>query len=368
MKVIATKESLSYGVQVVQKAVSGKSPLPILSGILLQAKDNLLKITGTDLDIGIECNIPVTVAEEGSVVVPAKYFNEIVKKLPDTKIEIDLKKENNQIIIKYGQSEININGLPAEDYPMLPVIDKDYSITLKGNLFKSMIKQTVFASSFDNARPVFTGCLMDIKEDELNLVATDTHRLAYRRVKIDNQGSLANHSIIIPAKTLVEVNRLINEETEVTVSITENQILFEMDEISLISRLIEGQFPNYRQVIPTEFKSKVRIKTKDLLESAERASLMAREGSSVIKISVEDYNMTISSNSPEIGKIQENLPVFLDGDGTQISFNSKYFTDVLKVIESEEVNLELTGSLSPGIVKPVENNNFIYLILPVRTI
>ncbi len=368
MKLYASRENLLHGVNIVQRAVATKNPLPILSGMLITAEDNTLKFTATDLEMGIECTVPVTVVEPGSVVVSARYFSEVVRRLPDIRIELEVNPNNHSTNIRYGQSEISIHGMSPEDFPILPQLDREKSVTINGSLFRNMIKQVAFAASSDNSRPIFTGVLLEINGEHLKLVATDTHRLAFRSGKIASSQNLDNLSVIIPGKTISEISKITGEDSQVQLTFTENQVLFEIDNICLISRLINGQFPNYNQVVPQGYKSRIRVKSKDFLESMERASLMTKEGSSVVKISIEELSMNITSNSPDIGRIYEQVQIYLEGEETSISFNSRYLLDVLKVADDEEVYLELTGSLSPGIVKPVGNENYLYLILPIRTL
>ncbi|MDA8211322.1 MAG: DNA polymerase III subunit beta [Clostridia bacterium] len=368
MKLYASRENLLHGVNIVQRAVATKNPLPILSGMLITAEDNTLKFTATDLEMGIECTVPVTVVEQGSVVVSARYFSEVVRRLPDIRIELEVNPNNHSTNIRYGQSEISIHGMSPEDFPILPQLDREKSVTINGSLFRNMIKQVAFAASSDNSRPIFTGVLLEINGEQLKLVATDTHRLAFRSGKIASSQNLDNLSVIIPGKTISEISKITGEDSQVQLTFTENQVLFEIDNICLISRLINGQFPNYNQVVPQGYKSRIRVKSKDFLESMERASLMTKEGSSVVKISIEELSMNITSNSPDIGRIYEQVQIYLEGEETSISFNSRYLLDVLKVADDEEVYLELTDSLSPGIVKPVGNENYLYLILPIRTL
>lgn len=368
MKIICSKENLLAGVQTVQRAVSSKNPLPILSGILLETHEKGLKLAATDLEIGIECIIPVNVVEEGSIVLPAKYFSEIVRRLPDVKIEIESYPENNSTIIKYAKSEFNMNGFSAGEFPMLPKVEGNYNYKIKGDLFKNMIRQVIFATSNDENRPIFTGVLLEIDADEIRLITTDTHRLAFRKAMLVNE-SKEIKQFIIPGKSLSEISRLISgEEENISISFTESQVLFEYDNISFVSRLIEGQYPNYKQVVPNANNAVLRVKTRDFQDSVERASLMADLGNSVIKIKVDSDKMVINSTAAEIGRVHEEIPIYLQGEETNIAFNAKYILDVLKVIDAEELNIELSGSLSPGIVKPVENENYFYLLLPVRTV
>ncbi len=369
MKVIASKDNLSHGVQIVQRAVSAKNPLPVLTGILVKASEGHLTFSATDLELGIECVTPATVEEQGGVVLPAKYFSEIVRRLPDVTINFESSKEKNNTIIRYGQSEFNLLGMPEEDFPSLPTVDSDSVLSVKQEQFKTMIRQVGFATSTDDNRPIFTGILMEIEQGNMKLVATDTHRLAYRIGQIDKAQESMEKSVIIPGKTLNELNKIMTGEGEdLKIAFGDNQVVFEMPGIRFVSRLIEGQFPNYRQVIPQGCKTKIKVKTKDLLESAERASLLAKDGSNVIKFNIEEEYMMISSNSPDIGKIEEQVPIVMEGEKTQIAFNSKYLIDVIKVIDTEEMMVELTGPLSPGIIKPIDDESYIYLILPIRVV
>lgn len=367
MKILCTRENLLYGVQVVQRAVSSKNTLPILSGILIKSQDNRLYLSSTDLELGINCSIPVQVVEEGSAVLPARIFAEIVRRLPDTMIELEMQNGSKTMTIHYNPSQITINGMDPDEFPVIPDLDENVSIVIKAAIFKSMVKQVAFATAMDDNRPLFTGILVVCENDTIKMIATDTHRLAYR-TGITASATDNTYQAIIPAKALVEVSRLIQDENEsVQILMTKSQVLFRFGDITLISRLIEGQFPNYKQVIPTSCKTKVRLSTKALLESVERASLLAKEGSNIIKLKIDQDNLIITSSSQEIGKVYEEVQIEVQGEETQIAFNSKYLIDALKVVDSEEILLELTGSLSPGVVRPVESGNYLYLILPVRT-
>ncbi len=368
MKILCNRENLAYGVQVVQRAVSAKSTLPILSGILLQTENNRLNLTATDLELGIHCSIPVQVIEEGSVVLPARIFLEIVRKLPDTPIELEMAPGAKTLTVHYNPSQFTINTMDPEEFPVIPELDGNIEVSLKSVIYKHMVKQIAFASASDENRPLFTGILFAIEHDIIKLVATDTHRLALRTGTSETNNE-TNWKSIIPVKALVEVSRLLKDEDQtIQISMNKNQVLFRFGEISLISRLIEGQFPNYKQVIPSSCKTKIRVNSKSLLEAVERASLFARDGSNVIKLKSQASILVITSNSPELGKVYEEVPIEIQGEETQIAFNSRYLIDVLKVVDSEDIVIELTGSLSPGIIRPIEVNNYIYLILPVRTI
>lgn len=364
MKIICTRQNLIQGVATAQRGVSTKNPMPILSGILLMAKDNQLEFKATDLEMGIQCTIPANVQEEGSIVLPAKYLGEIVRKLPDTPIQIETEQGFNAVI-RYGQSEITINGFEAEEFPAFPVPHGNNTFHLPEDELKEILRQILFAASTDENRPVFTGVLIEITEGNLRLVATDTHRLALREEKVND--ILENVSVIIPGKTLNELSRVIGTpDRSVDISLGDNQVIFSMEDTSLVSRLIEGQFPNYRQVIPQGYKTRLRIKTKDLLEALERASLLARVGTQIVRLSLETDKVILFANT-EVGRIHEEVPIFLEGETMQISFNAVYLIDALRAIGSENIYLELTGPLSPGILRPVEGDHYLSLVLPVRS-
>ncbi|SHK53307.1 DNA polymerase III subunit beta [Desulforamulus aeronauticus] len=365
MKIICTRQNLIQGVSTSQRAVSTKNPLPILSGILLTATNNQLELKGTDLEMGIQCIIPCTVQEEGSIVLPAKYLGEIVRRLPDTPIQIETQ-EGVNVVIRYGQSEITINGFSAEEFPGFPNPQGKNSIIIAEEDLKEHLRQILFATSPDENRPVFTGVLLEAAEGTIKLVATDTHRLALKEINASSE--LQETNVIIPGKTLNELARVIGAaDKNVTISIGDNQIIFGMEDTLFISRLIDGQFPNYRQVVPQGYKTRIRLKTKELLEAVERASLLARVGTQIIRLSIEEEKIIITANT-EVGRIHEEVAVYLQGDTMQIAFNALYLIDALRAIGSDDIYLDLSGPLSPGILRPVEGDDYLSLVLPVRTI
>lgn len=366
MRFICHQKILTHAINIVQKAVSTKTTLPILKGIYIEAFDNQLKFVATDLEIGIEHKVSAEIIEQGSVVIDARLFSEIIRKLPDAEVEITLE-DHNQLLIKCENTEFNILSYNANDFPELPVVQEELVYKVQQELFKSMIRQTVFATSQDESRPILTGVLLEIERDTLNMVALDGYRLALKKGKIKAH---ENEKIVIPAKTLNEVNRIIDidEEEPLKIALTNNHSLFTIGNTKLISRLLEGEFINYKQILPKEYKSKLKVNTRNLLESIERASLLAREGkSNLVKFIIKDEKMVITSNS-ELGKVHEEIPIKLEGEDIEIAFNSKFFIDALKVIEDEEIYLEFTTNLSPGILKPVTSENYIYLVLPVRSV
>ena len=366
MKILCTKDVLLSGVNTVQRAVSSKSTLPVLQGILLKAEGQVLSFAATDLEIGIRCQVPASIMEEGSVVVPARLFAEIVRKLPDVGIELEL--SNNTLVIRYYQSDIVLKGYDPEEFPLLPELFEPVSFELPTSLFKNMIRQTVFACATEGSRPVFTGTLLQIEGQTIKLVATDTHRLAYRIAEIPNQDGL-QFSGIVPAKTMSEIYRLLRDEDEsLTIRCNTSQVEFQFGSVRLLSRLIEGQFPNYKQVIPQSCETKVYLSAPTFLDAVERASLLSREGhtGNIVRLNLGDSLMRISQTS-EVGKISEQIDVEMDGKDVTISFNAKFLLDVLRIIDSEQIILELSGPYSSGIIRPVDDPNYLYLVLPIRT-
>lgn len=365
MKIICTRQNLIQGVTTAQRAVSTKNPLPVLSGILLTAANNKLELKGTDLEMGIQCIIPCTVQEEGSIVLPAKYLGEIVRRLPDTPIQIETQ-EGINAIIRYGQSEITINGFHAEEFPSFPNPQGRNTLVIPEEELKEYLRQILFATSPDENRPIFTGVLLEVSDNKIKLVATDTHRLALKEINVSSD--LQDINVIVPGKTLNELARVIGAaDKEVTISMGDNQVIFGMEDTLFISRLIDGQFPNYRQVIPQGYKTRIRVKTKELLEAVERASLLARVGTQIIRLSIEEDKVIITANT-EVGRIHEEVQVYLQGDAMQIAFNAVYLIDALRAIGSDDIYLDLSGPLSPGILRPVEGDDYLSLVLPVRTI
>lgn len=367
MKILCSKDSLLTGVNTVQRAVSNKNNLPILQGILLKAETQFLHFAATDLEMGIRCQVNAQVIEEGHIVVPAKLFSEIVRKLPDTTISLILNDES--LTIEYYNSVITIKGFDPEEFPLLPDLFDPISFTLPTDLFKNMIRQTVFACALEESRPVFTGILMQIENQTIRLVATDTHRLAYKVAEIPNENEL-EFSGIIPAKTMSEIYRLLKDEEEsLNISFNEAQVAFQFGTVNFISRLIDGQFPNYKQVIPKNCETKTHVSVREFMEAVERASLLARDGSigaNIVRLKIDSSSLKIEQAS-EIGKISEQVVVDTEGNEVSIAFNSKFLLDVLRVAECDEIVFELSGSYSPGVIKPINDPNYLCLVLPVRT-
>jgi DNA polymerase-3 subunit beta len=369
MKIVCKKELLQHAVQTVQKAVSNKATLPILTGIYLSANDDKLEVQATDYEIGISCTIEAAVEQSGTIVISGRYFQELVRKLPGETVEISSNQEDRTIKITSNSSQFNLLSLPAEEFPVLQKMSSENKMIVKDIVIKELIKKTVFACATDEARPMFTGGLLETDGQEIRMVATNTHRLAFKKSNL-SEPSGNNAKMIIPAKILNEIARILvsEEPLDIEISWQRNQVSFAFDDIFIISRLIEGQFPDYNRVIPPSFTTVVKTNTDIFLDAVERVSLVAKDGDyNVVKFSFSPDNLVITSNNPDVGKAYETVPAEFTGNNLEIAFNVKYITDILKNIGTEEIEFSLNSQLSPAAIKPVDNDSYVYIITPVRT-
>lgn len=374
MEIRCNKEDLYSGVQAVERIVATRSTLPIIGNILFETTKEGLKLSANNLEIGLEVDIPANIKEGGSVLIPAKTLAGIVSKLPSSDINIK-KNEKGVVKISYKQSTSNINGLSPDEFPVLPKIKDTKALSISPKTFSEMVKQTVFAVSASEDKYVLNGILLETgkghKDDESNIrmIATDGFRLAKRGEKIN--GVNFESSVIVPAKALSEVVKLIQgagEAGELKINISTEQISFKYGNAYLVSRLIQGQFPDYKQVIPKSSEAKMTVDTGAFLESAERAAVIAGGSSNIVKIKVDDGKVHIIANTPDVGSVDEVVDVEVTGKAKdQIAFNVRLLTDVLKVVDSDKVVLEFSGPLSPGIIRPDNGSNYLYIIMPIRT-
>ncbi|HFJ9508961.1 MULTISPECIES: DNA polymerase III subunit beta [Bacillus cereus group] len=378
MRFTIQKDYLVRSVQDVMKAVSSRTTIPILTGIKVVATEEGVTLTGSDADISIESFIPVEengkeiveVKQSGSIVLQAKYFSEIVKKLPKETVEISV--ENHLMTkITSGKSEFNLNGLDSAEYPLLPQIEEHHVFKIPTDLLKHMIRQTVFAVSTSETRPILTGVSWKVYNSELTGIATDSHRLALRKAKIEGIADEFQANVVIPGKSLNELSKILDESEEmVDIVITEYQVLFRTKHLLFFSRLLEGNYPDTTRLIPAESKTDIFVNTKEFLQAIDRASLLARDGrNNVVKLStLEQAMLEISSNSPEIGKVVEEVQCEkVDGEELKISFSAKYMMDALKALDSTEIKISFTGAMRPFLIRTVNDESIIQLILPVRT-
>ncbi|KMK77893.1 DNA polymerase III subunit beta [Alkalihalobacillus pseudalcaliphilus] len=373
------RERFVHDIQHVAKAVSSRTTIPILTGIKIVANSDGVTLTGSDSDISIETFIPledgdkqfITLKQEGSIVLQAKYFPDIVKKLPGDEVEI-IVQDQFAATIKSGSAVFNLNGLDPEEYPRLPQLEEDLLFRLPQDMLKNMIRQTVFAVSTQETRPVLTGVNLESTHGELVCTATDSHRLALRKTKIErNDDELNFENVVIPGKSMNELNKIIEDSQElIDVVVTENQILFKLNNLLFFSRLLEGKYPVTKNMIPNQSKTTIFLQTKPLLQALERALLLSKEAkNNVITLkTLEDGMIEITSVSAEVGKVTEKIQSqSLEGEEMRISFNGKNVIDALKVIDSEEMKVEFTGAMSPFVIRPIEQEHYLHLFSPVRT-
>ena len=368
MNVICGKEALLKGTQIVQSVVSPRSTLPILSNFLFEAEGQKIKLSATDLEIGVSCFVTGEIVKEGSITIPAKRFCDIIRELPDdTNIEIKAD-ESNQITVKCGKSRFVLMGLPKSDYPVLPAFPEDKTFTIAQSQLKNMLRRTSFAVSSDETRYVLNGVYLIAEEGGIKLVATDGRRLAY--TSKDNIDKKANYRAIMPAKAVNEAQRVLAaQETdgEVTVAVTENQIAFRINSITVISRLIEGTFPNYDQVIPKKHERQIKLKVKETLSAARQVSMLSSEKSAPIKFTFGKNMLRVSAVAQGLGSGEVEIDIEHSGSTLEIAFNPQFIIDILKNIDEEEVFFELTNSLVPALLKPVKDTSYLCVIMPLRT-
>jgi DNA polymerase III subunit beta len=367
MKLSIAKEQLLNGLQAVQNIVSTRTTLPILSNVLARAEGNRLELTATDLDVTICCAVEASVKSGGAGTIPVKKLFGISRELTNPEIDIEID-DKNVCSLRSGASFYKINGLAAEEFPPLPQFAEKKRITLGQEKLRGMLRKTSFAISTDETRYVLNGVLFSLKDHKISLVATDGRRLAL----VDDELDLPAESegeFIVPTKAINELVRLLQATGEVEIKSTENQVSFNLKDekgfsVLLISKLVDGNYPNYRQVIPSETKERITMAREELLHALRRAEIMTSEKANSVKLSFTKNNLAITANSPEVGEARESLAINYKGKEMAIAFNPTYLMDPLKALEEDEVFLELNDELSPGVVKV--NGPFLYVIMPMR--
>jgi len=377
MKFDILRDRLLDGLNDVMKAVSSKTTIPILTGIKIDVTNEGVSLTGSDADITIQTFIHVeengqqliNITETGSIVLQARMFNEIIRKLPTNEVEIEIT-NNFATTIRSGKSEFNLIGLDSTEYPQLPEVAADKQFAIPADLLKSIIRETGFAVATSESRPVLTGVNWKVEANELICVATDSHRLARRKLNLENLPTDVT-SVVIPGKSLNELSKILDDTNNpVQIVLTNQQVLFKTDDVLFFSRLLEGNYPDTSRLIPDDFKTSITINGKSLLQAIDRASLLAREDrNNVVRFeTLEDQTIEVSSNSPEIGKVEEQIQVEnLEGESLKISFSAKYMMEALKAIDGQDVVIEFTGAMRPFILRSALDDAILQLILPVRT-
>ncbi len=361
MKFKVDKNVLIKGIDTIQNIISTKTTLPILSNFLLETYKNNLRLTATDLNIGISCVIPVDIQEPGSITIPTKRFSSIIKELSDNEVGINSKK-NNIVIIETTSCQFKIIGLPADEFPKLPEFKDKEIIELEQGFLKQMLNCTSFAVSLDESRYILNGILFKISQNNITLVATDGKRLAIVNKKLIKPIS-KEINIIIPLKTIQELQRNLQDGGSLSMIIGPNQVLFELGDTIIISRLIEGEFPDYQQVIPAQVESKIKINREQFLLAIRRASLLSTPDYQAVKFEVFKNKLVLSKSTPDVGESREEVAMEYSGKELLIGFNPNYLIDVLKNLNGETIELEISGSEKPGVIR---NNGYVYIVLPMR--
>lgn len=364
MKLNTTKDILLKGIQNTQNAINTKSSLPILSNILIEAENDNTVLTATDLDIGITTTIPIKADVAGSVTIPAKKFFDIIKELPESEILISVKK-NNLVNIECDSCAFKIMGLPKDEFPQLPEFKDRDSVVLPQKKLKEMLGMTSFAMSRDETRYVLNGVLLIIKPSFIRVVATDGRRLAVAEYKIQLPKT-QERKAIIPAKTVGELSRVLGDDGDIKISFGENQAAFNVGQTKIISRLIEGEFPNYEAVIPKEMKEKLSAPREKLIAALKRVALFTNQESMAVKMDISRDKMVLSKSTRDIGEVREELGVDYKGKELSIGFNPDYLIDMLKAIDQETVGIELTDAEKPGVVRA--KDEYVYVVLPMQIV
>ncbi len=388
LRASSPRKELFEGIQTVGKAVATRSSLPILTHVRITAKDGKVSMMATDLEMWMEHTLPgIGITEDGSATAPARNFTELLAALPDADVSLTVEDETNTLHLRCMKANYKLLGLSADEFPLLPQVKEDSRFVMDRETLRDAIKQTIFATSTDETRAILTGVLVVFQGDSLKLVATDTHRLAVRDCPV-KEGS-GSASAIVPSRAMNELLRIIgNDEGEVVVTLSGNQIQFQIDsgktegkgddkaemgsKTTLISRLIDGQFPNYERVIPAQATKTLTVERAPLAAAVKRASIVARDSASrvVLRTTEDGDKLTITAESGSVGNAYEEVEVAREGDASpvEIAFNAKYLADVLNVLDTEGLHIELTEPLRPGVIRPTDDADYLCVLMPMQVV
>jgi len=375
MKLTLNRSVFIQQLQIVQKAISTKTTMPILTGVKIELTNTGLTLTGSNADISIETFLSaedekaqMLIEQTGSIVLQARFFSEIVRRLPETTLTLELL-ENNQVEITSGKANFVVNGLDAENYPHLPIVDSNQEIKLPTDILKQLINETVFSVSQHESRPILTGVHFILSKNQLLAVATDSHRMSQRIIPLENNEE--EFDIVIPGKSLIELSRILAEdEDSIQIQIMENQVLFEGSSMKFYSRLLEGKYPDTNRLIPHDFNTTIEFSVTELLAAIDRASLLSHESrNNIVRLHIDDNQVVLLGNSPEVGKVEEDLKYEkVSGAPLDISFNPDYMKDALRAFGDSSIHIAFISAVRPFTLEPTESDgNFIQLITPVRT-
>ena len=374
MKLSVMQENLARGLGVVSRAVSNRSTLPVLANVLLKTEDGGLRLTTTNLEIGLVYWVAGKVEADGATTVPARLLSDLVSSLPGGQ-RIDLETGANETLhVSAGPFQSHVKGIDADEFPSIQPTGERPTTRIAQNVLKRALEETAFAAATDEARPILTGVLCRFEGDTVTLAAADNYRIAVKTIPILD--AVAETSVVVPARALTELMRILNdtdEEVEVVLAPSRNQILFHIKNddtnIDLVSRLIDGQFPNYQSVLPKAHTTRAILDREELLRAVRPAALIAHESANIVKLQISsngESGITVSANA-EIGDHVGQVEAAVEGDGTSIAFNAKYLADVLEKVDADQFALELQGPLAPGVFKPIGDDQYVHVVMPVRT-
>jgi len=374
VKVSCLQENLAKGLSIVGRAVATRSTLPVLSNVMLATDGSRLKLSATNLEIGIVCWIGAKVEEDGSITVPARLLTDFVNSLPPERIDMELTVRTQTLNLKCARFEANIKGIDAQEFPLIPTASEDNKISLDPSMLRLMIDQVVFAAATDESRPILTGVLAEFQGEQLTLAAADGFRLSVRTAHLPEPVS-EPVTVIVPARALAELSRISAEQEqpiEITITPARNQALFHLANVDLVSQLIEGNFPDYNQIIPTSYSTRTVVSTSDFLKAARTANIFARDAANIVRLEIvpggelTPGRVTLTATSAEVGDNVGEIDAVIEGEEIEIAFNARYLIDVLSVVDSAQVALETTTASSPGVIRPVGSEDFTHVIMPMH--
>jgi DNA polymerase-3 subunit beta len=370
VKLSVMQENLARGLQVVSRAVSTRSTLPVLNNVLLRTEDGGLKLTATNLEIGMTYWVPGKIDTAGATTVPARLLTDIVAGLPaNERVDLELQAQDT-LRIQAGRFETRVKGIDAEEFPAIPAAGERPTTRIPQNVLRTALCEVTFAAATDEARPILTGVLAHFEGDKLTLAAADNYRIAVKTLSVLDP--VEETSVVIPARSLHELERVLadtDDPIDLVLSPSRNQILFHIEGIDIVSRLIDGQFPNYQQVLPKGFTTKATVDRDQLLAAVRLASLIASSSANIVKLHVgldAEIGLTVSA-AADVGDNKSEVEAKVEGDGTTIAFNARYLIDVLTNVEADQFSIELNGPLSPGVLRPAGDGQYVHVVMPVKT-
>jgi len=372
MKVTCLQENLARGLGIVGRAVALRSTLPITSNVLIATEHGRIKLAATNLDIALSCWIGGQIEDEGAITVPSRLLTDFVNSLPAEKISMTLAPRSRQVKLVCARNEATIGGMDADDFPPIPAVEGD-TLEIDAKMLREAITQVVFSAATDDSRPVLTGVDLVVEGNKLTLAAADGFRLAVRHLELKKKVA-ERQEVIVPSRALAELNRLLQDQDEpvqMTFNANKTQVLFRLKDVELVAQLIQGTFPDYSRLIPKEWGSRAVVEVRDFLQETKIASIFARDGSGIVRITFQGGEdggpgqMTIAARAEEIGDNTGVLDATVEGEASKIAFNGKYLQDVLAVLDGGRVALETTGPSQPGVIRPLDNDNYVHVVMPM---